>query len=92
MNVLNPSVVVLGGFLATLAEVDVADLRDRVRGQAMSASTETLELRSACLAEDRLLIGAAELAFAGILADPALPTSAEDAERDLVSGAAPSSP
>lgn len=92
VNVLNPSVVVLGGFLATLAEVDVADLRDRVRGQAMPASTESLELRSACLAEDRLLIGAAELAFAGILADPALPTSAEDAERDLVSGAAPSSP
>jgi predicted NBD/HSP70 family sugar kinase len=70
VNVLNPSLIVLGGFLATLAEHDVEALRDAIADQAMPAAVEGLELRSAALGEDRLLIGAAEAAFAGLLADP----------------------
>jgi len=71
VNVLNPSVVVLGGFLAILAEHDLDGLRDAVAAQAMPASMEGLSIRTAVLAEDRLLIGAAELAFADLLRDPA---------------------
>lgn len=71
VNVLNPSVVVLGGFLAMLREHDPAALLTAVRAQAMPACGERLEIRSASLADDRLLIGAAELAFAPLLADPA---------------------
>ncbi len=71
VNVLNPSVVVLGGFLATLAEHDLDGWSMRSRAQAMPASMEGLSIRTAVLAEDRLLIGAAELAFADILRDPA---------------------
>ena len=69
---LNPSVVVLGGFLAT-----IADQRPRrhspppSRAQAMPANMEGLDIRVASLAEDRLLIGAAEAAFGRLLADPA---------------------
>ncbi|WP_249353763.1 ROK family transcriptional regulator [Microbacterium sp. 2FI] len=70
VNVLNPSVIVLGGFLATLAAVDVPGLADLVRGQAMAAGGEDLDIRVASLAEDRLLIGAAEVAFADLLRDP----------------------
>lgn len=70
VNVLNPSVVVLGGFLATIAEVDIPGLTALVREQAMAANGDELEIRVASLAEDRLLIGAAEAAFAELLRDP----------------------
>ena len=70
VNVLNPSVVVLGGFLAILAEHDLDGLMEAVAAQAMPASMEGLSIRTAVLAEDRLLIGAAELAFADLLRDP----------------------
>ena len=71
VNVLNPSVVVLGGFLATLAERDLDGLVDAVRAQTMPACAEDLAIRPASLAADRLLVGAAELAFEPLLADPA---------------------
>ncbi|WP_127473994.1 ROK family transcriptional regulator [Microbacterium sulfonylureivorans] len=70
VNVLNPSVVVLGGFLATLAEHDLDGLTAAVGTQAMPANMEGLDIRVASLAEDRLLIGAAEAAFERLLADP----------------------
>jgi predicted NBD/HSP70 family sugar kinase len=67
VNVLNPSLVVLGGFLATIAEPDLAGLSALVASQAMPQNMEGLDIRVAELAEDRLLIGAAESAFAGLL-------------------------
>lgn len=70
VNVLNPSVVVLGGFLAMLAEQDAGGFLAAVRAQAMPACAERLEIRSASLADDRLLVGAAELAFEPLLSDP----------------------
>jgi len=73
VNVLNPSVVVLGGFLATLAGDDPDGLRDAVAAQAMPGTCEQLDIRVAVLAEDRLLIGAAEAVFAQLLRDPLVP-------------------
>ncbi len=70
VNALNAAVVVLGGFLATIAAPDVPGLTALVQEQAMSANAEDLEIRVASLAEDRLLIGAAEAAFADLLRDP----------------------
>ncbi|MBN9177653.1 MAG: ROK family transcriptional regulator [Microbacterium sp.] len=70
VNVLNPSVVVLGGFLATLFEQDAEGLLTAVAAQTMPANAEDLVLRSAALGEDRLLVGAAEIAFAQLLDDP----------------------
>ena len=70
MNVLNPSLVVLGGFLATVAESDPAALAAAVAEQAMPAAAEGLDIRVAALGEDRLAIGAAELALEHLLADP----------------------
>jgi predicted NBD/HSP70 family sugar kinase len=71
VNVLNPGAVVLGGFLATLAGLRGETLAADVTALAMAESAEGLDLRAAALGADRLLIGAAELAFAALLADPA---------------------
>lgn len=62
-NVLNPSVVVLGGFLATLAALDLDALDAAVRAQTMPACAEDLRLSVAGLGENRLLVGAAEAVF-----------------------------
>ncbi|KQX05622.1 MULTISPECIES: ROK family protein [unclassified Leifsonia] len=70
INVLNPSLVILGGFLATVAQSDLAALEAAVLAQALPVAGEGLEIRVAGLGEDRLLIGAAEAAFAAVLADP----------------------
>src|SRR5690606_12218598 len=69
-NVLNPSVIVLGGFLAALAAADPDALYERVARLALPESAEDLQIRSAELGADRLLIGAAHAAFAGLLDDP----------------------
>jgi predicted NBD/HSP70 family sugar kinase len=70
VNVLNPSLIVLGGFLATLAARDPEALEAAVAAQALPVASESLDIKVAELGENRLLIGAAELAFAGLLADP----------------------
>lgn len=70
VNVLNPALIVLGGFLATIAELRAEQISDDVRALAMRESAEGLQIRPAALGADRLLIGAAELAFADLLADP----------------------
>ncbi|WOQ70156.1 ROK family protein [Microbacterium limosum] len=73
VNVLNPRLIVLGGFLATIAtlgEGATDQLLDAVRDQAMPAAAEEVEIRPAALGENRLLIGAAEAAFTTLLDDP----------------------
>ncbi|KRC62794.1 hypothetical protein ASE14_02975 [Agromyces sp. Root81] len=70
INVLNPSLVVLGGFRATIAERDLAAFELAVAAQALPHATEELSIRVASLGEDRLLIGAAEIVLADLLADP----------------------
>lgn len=69
-NVLNPSVIVLGGFLAILRDHDPEGLLDAVRAHMLAAPAENLDIRAAALGADRLLIGAAEAAFEPLLADP----------------------
>ena len=71
VNVLNPELLVLGGFLASVLASDPAALERLVAQQAIPAAIEGVGIRPAALGTDRLLIGAAELAWAPILADPA---------------------
>ena len=70
VNVLNPSIIVLGGFLGSLREIDREGFDDEVRARALAASAEHLELASAALGADRLLIGAADAALQRLLSDP----------------------
>lgn len=66
-NVLNPAVIVLGGFIAVLAARDLAALDAAVRAQTIPACAEGLRLAVAELGEDRLLVGAAEAVFEAAL-------------------------
>jgi len=70
VNVLNPSMIVLGGFLAMLREGDPEGFAADVRAYSLQAPAEQADIRAAALGADRLLIGAAEAAFAPLLADP----------------------
>ncbi|WP_046012344.1 ROK family transcriptional regulator [Microbacterium sp. SA39] len=66
VNILNPSVVVLGGFLAQLEELDAEGFAEAVAAAAMAENAEGLRILPASLAADRLLLGAAELAFTSV--------------------------
>lgn len=70
VNVLDPAVIVLGGFLAMIAAYDLLEFNTMVRSQVMDADDTNLNIRPAALAHDRLLIGAAEIAFQALLNDP----------------------
>jgi predicted NBD/HSP70 family sugar kinase len=71
VNVLDPELVVVGGFLATVLASDPAELESLVEAQTIPAAWHDVGIRPAGLGTDLLMIGAAELAFAGVLADPA---------------------
>lgn len=66
VNILNPSVVVLGGFLAQLEELDPDGFSAAVAERAMEQNDEGLRILPASLGADRLLLGAAEQAFASV--------------------------
>ena len=70
INVFNPEQVVLGGYLATHLAWNSPTLADAVRDTTVPAAWEGVEIVPAALGEDRLLIGAAELAFRPLLRDP----------------------
>jgi len=71
INVLNPQVVALGGFLATLAEYDRVLLERTVKDATLTPSMEGVSITAAELGENLLMVGAAGLAFGELLADPA---------------------
>lgn len=72
-NVFDPERIVLGGFLGALHELAPERLPELVASQALAASAETLTITRAALGSDILMIGAAELAFAPLLASPSAP-------------------
>ena len=71
VNTLNPRLIVLGGFLSALYAVAPARLDDHLARQPLAAAREGVRIARAELGGDILSIGAAELAFAGVLGDPA---------------------
>ena len=71
INVLNPELVVLGGFLGSIHAVDSERLETLVAGQTLAASYEDVQIVRATLGPDLLLIGAAELVFEPLIDDPA---------------------
>ena len=71
VNVLNPQLIVLGGFLGSIFARDPQFLVERVEAQSLRPSFGSMEIVRAKLGSDLLMIGAGELAFAGLLADPA---------------------
>jgi predicted NBD/HSP70 family sugar kinase len=70
VNVVNPDAVVFGGSLREVYAAGAATVRRRLDEMALPASREHVQLRAAALGRNAALIGAAELAFDQLLADP----------------------
>ena len=71
VNVLNPELVVLGGFYHALFPYLEAAVAEGVRARTMDAPGGVARMASSRLGADALLIGAAELALSDVVADPA---------------------
>jgi predicted NBD/HSP70 family sugar kinase len=70
INTLNPSLIILGGFLGSLYAVAPGHLDALVAAQPLAASRESIRIERAELGANLLMIGAAELAFEPVLDDP----------------------
>ncbi|MCU1524770.1 MAG: transcriptional regulator [Microbacteriaceae bacterium] len=71
INTLNPQLIVLGGFLGSLYAVAPQHLDRLLAEQPLKASRESVHVTRAELGSDLLIIGAGELAFRSLIADPA---------------------
>jgi predicted NBD/HSP70 family sugar kinase len=78
VNLLNPTLVILGAMLARLYPAVEVPVRDALRRAVLRAPGEQVRLAVPELGADAVLLGAAELAWQDLLADPAgvLTTSA----------------
>jgi predicted NBD/HSP70 family sugar kinase len=72
INIFNPEAVIFGGTLRDVYLVAAAQIRSRLNEVALPACREHVRLRTPELGTDAALIGAAELAFERLLADPLL--------------------
>ena len=70
VSTFNPELVLLGGFLGTLHDAMPSRLEACVARQSFAPASAGLKIRRVELAQDLLLVGAAELAFQSLLADP----------------------
>jgi predicted NBD/HSP70 family sugar kinase len=70
MNVFNPERIMLGGSLATVLMLNPEVLRTAVEANRISTTGPPADIRPAELGDDGALLGAAELAFSTLLADP----------------------
>ena len=71
VNVLNPERIVLGGFLASLLAYDPDGLRTALSARAFGAALEGVDIVSAQLGANLLLVGAAHRALEPLVDDPA---------------------
>ena len=70
INILNPSTIILGGFLGSLYAVAPGHLDELVANQPLVAPRELVTIVRSKLGVNRLMIGAAEIAFETVLDDP----------------------
>lgn len=70
VNILNPERVILGGSLAGVLDFARAEIRAALDSYTMTTAGDAVQLCTPGLGEDSALLGAAELAFARLLADP----------------------
>ena len=82
IHTVDPEVVVLGGFLGVLLGHVGDRVEDDVRAQTMAAMTDRLRIVPAALGRDVLVRGAAELGFADLLRDGALPVATTGTHTD----------
>jgi predicted NBD/HSP70 family sugar kinase len=71
VNIFNPQVIILGGFLAGLLNHDADRLINGLRNNSLAAANERVVVREGGLGSNLLMIGAAELAFSDLIERPA---------------------
>jgi predicted NBD/HSP70 family sugar kinase len=69
--IFNPSSIILGGFLGSLFAANPERLKQGIRRASFATLGELVQVERAQLRTRLLMVGAAELAFAPMLADPA---------------------
>jgi predicted NBD/HSP70 family sugar kinase len=72
LNLLNPSLVILGGGLSRLGEILLEPLRDTVRGRTLLTSLAAAEIRTSDLGPRSIAIGAATRVLEAALQNPTL--------------------
>ncbi|NUP50814.1 MAG: ROK family transcriptional regulator [Catenulispora sp.] len=70
INLFNPGMVIFGGMLREVYLGSAAQVRQRMAANVLAVSRERVQLQVSALGDDATLIGAAELAFSQVLADP----------------------
>ena len=70
INIFNPEMIIFGGTLRDVYLASAAQVRGRLNRMCVQAVREHVRLRTSALGNDAELLGAAEMAFERILADP----------------------
>ncbi|NBE91693.1 ROK family transcriptional regulator [Nonomuraea sp. KC401] len=70
INLFNPGMVVFGGMLRDMYPGAAAQVRARIAANVLPVARERVRLRTSALGDDATLVGAAELGFSDLLADP----------------------
>jgi len=71
VNIFNPEIIVLGGFLASLLAVAEESLTKQMRRSALEEPGLAVRFAKATFGDEILTLGAAELVFSHLIADPA---------------------
>ena len=87
INVLNPSLVVLGGLFERIHPFVADQLAEVIERRALPASRELVSIVPGTLGVDGPLLGAAEHAFEPLLADPAARLAVVRAQRPALASA-----
>lgn len=70
INLFNPGLLIFGGIMRDVFLGAQPQVRARIAGHVLPVSRERVRLSTAALGDDTTLLGAAELAFADLLANP----------------------
>ncbi|MEV4728308.1 ROK family protein [Micromonospora humida] len=70
INLFNPGMVIFGGMLREVYRGSAAHVRERIAVNVLPVSRTRAQLRVSALGDDATLVGAAELGFTRLLADP----------------------
>lgn len=76
VNVFNPQMIIIGGSLSEILRLDRSTVEKELDRRAMAAARAGVSVVLPALKQDSALIGAAELAFQGLLTAPDAPVAA----------------
>jgi predicted NBD/HSP70 family sugar kinase len=85
VNLVNPRMIVVGGLLREVLMLTEGAVQVGLASAALTAPGEQVEIRMPDLGDDAALIGASELAWTELLADPVAVLGAHAAARSVVS-------